>query len=133
MGTLFLVSRATVATVIVIIFLQIRTGDQTLEQRSENFIRQSTMIGHLQQVADGALVVLQKLMGQVGQVFETKVSKTIDTSNLPGNRLNIDISRSREFLREQAARAKKAVDATVGKHVQEQVDTLQNSENIDDE
>lgn len=123
MKDLLFVLRAFILTVIAILILQIKVGgEETLEQRSEAWIRGSGLVDHLQDVADGAVVVIYRAYDKIGAFIDEKLAGTplasaqTDDQKLdqPGERhKNFRLERSKEFIKEKAGQAKDILEEKV--------------------
>lgn len=113
-GDLLFFIKMIVLSLFFVLFLQIKIGDNTLEEKIKINATNSAMIAPLQEVAQGGVKAIElawkRLAGLVGHKFNSAFSN----ENAPGNRtLNINIGRSKKFISEQLESAKKTAKQTV--------------------
>lgn len=106
MGDLFFFAKMIVITVVVVVLMQIKIGDSTLEYKFLNWVHTSTALEPMQQAAQGAVAVVREVWKKVTDRFSDNVTKTFDKANQPGSRLNITLKRSQEYLQQQAEKAR---------------------------
>ena len=110
MSDLFFVFKMLIMTTVVVFFMQIQIGKQTLEKHSLAWIRTSPLIGQLQEVADGAVILITKIYGEATAKLSSSFRSRIDPNNQPGNRhLNLKLERSKEYIQKKAREAKEKV------------------------
>lgn len=116
-SSFFLILKAFVLTIAVILVMQIQVGQTTIERKSEAWLRTSPFVSQLQQVADGGMIVLDKLLGSIHQTLdrsESKSSNSFAQDVEPGKRhLRMKLERSKEYLKEKTAAAKSYVKKNV--------------------
>jgi hypothetical protein len=64
-----------IATIIIIMLLQIKVGDRTIENISYNWIQKSSVTGWLQGVAAGGVIVIQKAGKKSGEYLASSFGK----------------------------------------------------------
>ena len=126
-----------VFSLVFILILQIKIGDETLEQKSMEMIRESKLIEPLQEVADGGVKVIEKGWGDFVKAFDGNFSGIFNTDNIPGKRkIGVKFERSKEYLENQLKQAKEKV-SEYEKAQQEAVepinDQIENSDNQEEE
>ena len=130
MRDLFFFIRVMVMTTIFVFFLQIRIGEQTLEQQALSLIRTSSTVVPLQRVADGGSRLLRDIWSAVTHRMNSSVGYIFNSENRPGERrLNFDWLKTKEYVKEKADRggefvAKKVSDAEAWATDQERVSRL---------
>ena len=111
MGTLFFIARCFVVTVFVIMMMQIKIGEFTIENRIEHYARTSGIEQPAQKLADGIVRFVRNTWRSVTSGVKTDFGKTLRGDNAPGSRdLGIDLRRSAEYIEEQAQKAKQKVE-----------------------
>ena len=104
MFTLISFARTLVFTLVVVILLQVKIGEFTLEQRAIDWYRSSSVTQPVQQVADGGAKIVRDAVNKIANIL--KVDLFSKVSNRPGNRdLGVRIERSKEYLRERTRAA----------------------------
>ena len=101
MGNIFYVLKIGIVTVLVIVIMQINIGQETLENKAENFIRQSSIMEPIRQVADGGFVVAKNLYRKVVESIDSVVTQQFRSENAPGKRKLVELKRSLAFQKEQ--------------------------------
>ena len=95
-------------TIVVVIVMQIKIGEFTLEQRATTWARQSAIAQPLQEVAHGGLLAIRDGWRKFYGMFSGEVQKIIGSDEAPGNRnLGITFERSKKYFEEQADKAKR--------------------------
>ena len=145
MGDFLFVIRTFIVTVVVLLILQVKVGDFTLEQRSMNWVRSSVVVSHLQEVADGSIVFIERNFKKL-KAYVSSRSKEKAKEEIKAHRTLINFERSKEYLTEKAKVAKKVVSDTVNSAVksvgevrdemneqaqEEVLDDLESSEDFD--
>jgi hypothetical protein len=90
-------------TLVVVVFMQIRVGTMTLEERASLFIQDSWVTGQIQEVGDGLQKVLAQVTGTLGKKF-SGVFKKEEVQE----RGDIKLQRSQSFQKEQEAKTASA-------------------------
>lgn len=104
-GDLFFILKSLFLTCVVILLLQIKLGDFTLEEHSMSWLRESHAASFLQEVSHGGVLVIKRTYGAIVSQFETKWDQALDREKIPGYRqLKLKAKRSAEFMEEQAKR-----------------------------
>ena len=102
MGDIFFFVKMIVMAAFFILVMQIRIGQQTIEERSMVWLKESSMVVPLQEVADGGVVALSKVWDHV----VNNTGDLFNSENIPGKRtLGIKLERSKAYVREQLDRA----------------------------
>ncbi len=74
MSEFFFVIKTAALTLVILLLLQIKVSNQTLEQRSLTWMHESTSIGALRGVADGASLVIDNTTTWIQHFFEKQFS-----------------------------------------------------------
>lgn len=107
MGEIFFILKSFFLTFLVVIFMQVKVGEQTIEQKTLNYIANSSLIGPLQEVVDGGVKVLRDSWQRVFGHINSRFFNAIKEQNTPGKRdLDLALRRSKEYLHEQAQKIK---------------------------
>ncbi len=101
MKEVFFVLKVLVITFVVVMLMQIRVGQLTLEERASVLIQDSWLTGQVQNVGDG----LQKVLGQVTGSLGKKVSAVFKKEEAPSERNIIKLERSATYKKEAEAKA----------------------------
>ena len=117
MRDLFFLFRAFVLTILAILALQIKVGDHTLEQKSEAWLRTSGFVGYIQEVADGAMVVVDHWLDKLDDSFATSGTDAgVSSKDAPGRRhLAMRLERSKSYIKGKAKQAKAALKKGIDK------------------
>ncbi|MDZ4662815.1 MAG: hypothetical protein SGJ18_14475 [Pseudomonadota bacterium] len=138
MGEIFFTIKMGFLTFVIVMLMQIQMGTQTIEQHSLNWIRTSSMVDQLQEVADGGIIAMRKMFSFVTKNMNADFFKNFDKENQAGFRhLRAGLARSGAFIEEKAMNAKKKVTEKIGKKIDEhtatQTDTIENEANEDEQ
>lgn len=117
-SSFFLVLKAIVLTVVIVLLMQIRVGDQTLEQKSEAWLKNSNYISYLQEAADGGMILFDQALNKLDEVLDRQKTITSEASSIistePETRADrLKLKRSKEFIQEKAQEAKSFVKKNV--------------------
>jgi hypothetical protein len=103
-------------TFVVVIILQIKVGEDTLEDRAMRFVAQSSLMAPVQDVADGLVVFLRQNFRDLTSKFKDNIAKPFKKEEAPGNRsLGVQLQRSQAVLQKQAEEAAKEVGDSAGR------------------
>jgi hypothetical protein len=82
MGDFFFVVKCLIATLVLLVFMQIRVGYRTIEQHSVRWIQQSSAVEELRLVAEGAVraahVGYEKASAYIGQGDSETYQRRVD-------------------------------------------------------
>ena len=87
MGDLFFLIRMTIYTLVFVMFLQIKVGDNTLEQKVIEFTHHSQIAGTMQSVAQGAATFVGIQYNRATSHLNSKYIEQHSKTQRPGNRL----------------------------------------------
>ena len=106
-GDLLFFIKTIVLTLVVIMLLQIKVGEHTLEQRATTWARKSAVAASLQEVAHGGVLALRDGWRKFYGLFSGEVKNILKSDEAPGNRsLGISFERSKKYFQEKAEKAK---------------------------
>jgi hypothetical protein len=113
MGAFSFVIRTMILTVLIVLLLQIRWGDSSLEDVTMNFITSSAVVAPINQSAQGTVRFIRNLWTKANRSFDTHFSRGLQDENRPGSRhLGFSLERSEKVLKQDAEKVKeKAEDA----------------------
>ncbi|MEZ4873476.1 MAG: hypothetical protein R2827_14800 [Bdellovibrionales bacterium] len=98
-----------IMTFIVILVLQIKVGELTLEQKAAHWARQSSLVEPIQEVAHGGLLIVRDGWRKLYGLLSGEAQEIFKSEEAPGNRsLGITLERSKEYFKEKASKAKAA-------------------------
>lgn len=114
MFDLFFFLKTLIMTLVVVLLLQIRVGDYTLEDHAHLFVKTSSLTYPLQVAADGASRAIRDVMKRVHQSLSSrfwgnKMADEQSASRAP----KFDWQRSQRYLEEQAQRAGREAKAAM--------------------
>ena len=99
-------------TILIVLLLQIKIGNDTIEDQAVFWFHSSSLVQPMQTVVDGGVKLIRNTLNGVVNLFHFKVFQKV--SERAGNRdLNFKIERSREYIREQAERVARKLDSEV--------------------
>jgi hypothetical protein len=115
-GDTFFIIKMLIFTTIMVVLLQIKIGDYTLEQKSMIFISQSELMIPVNEVAHGGVVAIKHGFNHVVNMFSSKAKGVFNKENLPGHRsIGLQLRRSKEFLQRKADDVKDSMENTIAK------------------
>lgn len=107
MGEMFFAVKATIITVFMVFFMQIKFGDHTIEQNAYHWIKSSYLVAQLNQVSSGAVVAIRETYQSITRNMTSSVKKTFKDEFTPGERSIIpSVSRSESYLKTLKEKAK---------------------------
>jgi hypothetical protein len=102
MKELFFVLKVFGFTFLIVLFMQIKVDELTLEKRTSIFIQDSWVTGQVQGVGDGVQKVLRQVTGSVGR----KIAGIFHKESAQGfERGNFKLERSSTYKKEQEAKS----------------------------
>ena len=109
MSEIFFILKSFFLTLVVIIIMQVKVGENTIEEKTLQWIESSPMVSPLQEVASGGVKVVQQAWKAVFGSLNSKFFSAVKDKNLPGKRdLNFVLERSQEYLRDQGDKIKES-------------------------
>lgn len=125
MSELFFAAKMVFLTFVIVMLMQIQVGTQTLEQKTLGWIRTSSFVEQLQEVADGGIMALRQMFSFITKNMNADFLRSFDKENQAGYRhLKAGIARSKEFIEEKTTEAKKKIK----EKTKEQIDEYNNIE-----
>lgn len=109
MSELFFVIKTFLFTIVIVLMMQIKIGDSTIEQSSHSFIQKSAITGWLQEAAAGGIVLIQRGAAQASGFLRDHFGKGQEEAKKVGGRLKFEFERSKEALSSQAKEAHKKI------------------------
>lgn len=104
---LFAVKMAVISFVIVVL-MQIRIGDDTIEQHAYGWIQTAAPVLFLREIAEGGLMAAHDGWARLTSNIKSKYWEKFDSDKLPGRRhLDVGLERSKVYLDEQNAKKEK--------------------------
>jgi hypothetical protein len=101
---LFAVKMAAITFVLVIV-MQVRVSDVTLEEHAHTWIQTATPVLFLREVAEGGLAAANDAWSKMTAGIKTKYWNKYDKKQIPGQRQLGTIERSEAYLDEQKVKA----------------------------
>ena len=106
MGDLFFVLKTFIGTFLLVVLLQVKVGQETIEYHVMNWIHDSPMTEPIQEAARGGVVAFRELWKKLTSGIGTEFSKTLNRDNVPGSRsLGLSLERSQAYIKEKAQQA----------------------------
>ncbi len=110
MFQLISIVKSLVLTLFIVLLLQVKVGDSTLEERAVFWFRSSPLVRPMQRVVDGGVRVLQQSFGRLTGLFDWSLKGQLRQQ--PGHRdLNFQLERSRKYIRERAEQVARKVES----------------------
>ena len=110
MSDLIFLIKCIVMTAVVVLFMQVKVGSSTLEEKTMWFVSASPLVQPLQKVADGAVLVVRDVWRTFTGNIHTNFSNSVTPKNQPGQRSIMPaIERSRSYLQRKAEEAARRI------------------------
>ncbi|MCC7404007.1 MAG: hypothetical protein IT288_06360 [Bdellovibrionales bacterium] len=107
MGDLIFLIKIVIATLLIAAVMQTRYENRSIEAHVLSWVGESPIIHPLEQVGEGGAALIRDSWKNLKSVVEAKIKRT----EIPGQReLGVKIQRSKEYLSEQAEKAKKKLE-----------------------
>ncbi|MCB0350723.1 MAG: hypothetical protein KDD38_06035 [Bdellovibrionales bacterium] len=130
MGDLFFFVRVMVITIVVVLLMQIRWGNTTIENHAMNFISSSSVVKPIDDVASGTVRFIRNSWSAFIKGINTNFSNALRRENQPGQRHSgFNLQRSEQYVREQAVKTRDVANDMVREHqpeIQEAKNTATN-------
>lgn len=125
MGDLFFLIKTLIGTFVIVVLLQIKVGNSTVEHYVMDWIHNSEMAEPIQEAAHGGVVFIRESWKKLTAGIDTGFSKSLNRDNIPGSRsLGISMERSKAYLREQAQRATDKIKAEVAEQSADELEPV---------
>lgn len=102
MSEVIFVVKCLVVTLIIATLMQIRIGDFTLEEHTEEAVRHSVVTDYLQGTAAGVIVLGNAGWEKVKTFFRDSSQSAKEGSEEAGRKLKLQFKKSEEFLKRKA-------------------------------
>ncbi len=110
MSEIFFILKTMVLTAVLVVVLQIRVENQSLEDKATEYLQSTTVLAPLQETADGALKVVKKFWKTAMGSMNSKFMREFNSDQTPGKRkLGVQLERSKEYFEEQAEKAQQSL------------------------
>lgn len=117
MFNLFFMIKTLILTFVILVIMQVRVGEFTLEQRAMFFVHDSPVVEPLREVAEGSTRAVRNWLRGISQQIGKSGKALWSSEDQPGNRnLGVHIKRSQAFLKEQAEKAKRIAEEEIQKN-----------------
>ncbi len=104
MGHLGFVLKIGIIAIVLVMLMQIKIGENTIENHAQAFIKSSFLTEPIREVSEGGFVVLRSAYQGSIKLFDSLVSSRFRSDSAPGKRKITEIKRSSSFEKEQEAR-----------------------------
>lgn len=109
MGPFSFVIRTAIITTLLVLLMQIKWGNETIEDYAMMAITSSAVVAPLNKTAQGAVALLRNAWSKANQSFDTHFSKALQEENRPGSRhLSFSVERSEKAVKEKVVAAEEA-------------------------
>lgn len=112
-GDILFFIKCLVMTFIVVILLQVKIGNMTLEERTKNWAAESSLVAPLEDVAKGGVKGIREAWKSLTGNFSKKIKNQFENNNVPGQRtLGVKLERSKKYISEKMEQAQeKAIES----------------------
>lgn len=101
MGHLFYILKIGIATLLLIVFMQIQVSHNTIENHLEGFIRKSSLLEPARDISEGGFIAMKNAYRKTIKTMDSFVTKEFRAENSPGQRKLLEIKRSLAYEKEQ--------------------------------
>ena len=101
MGDLFFVIKMFIYTLILVVFMQVKVGTTTVEEKILYWTHQSELAGNFQNIAQGAIRFMSDQIYWFKGKVQGKVMDKIDGSSRPGSRLKSKVKEIKDNFNKQ--------------------------------
>ena len=101
MGDIFFVIRMCVYTTLIVLVMQIKIGSTTLEEKVTDWTHRSEFSVVVRELAEGAVSFLGVGYNRAIQNINSSFSRNHSSDQIPGQRLQKKIEKTKSFLKEQ--------------------------------
>jgi hypothetical protein len=109
MGDMLFVIRMLVLTVIVVIVMQVKIGDTTIEAQVQSWLSRSPAVETLREVAHSAVKVVSVGYKMAISLIDAKLSASFNREQMAGSRsIDLGLRRSESYEREKAEKERNA-------------------------
>jgi hypothetical protein len=113
MDSILFIFKTLIITAVVVVFMQVKWGNNTIENEAYHFLTSSSVIVPIENVADSAVVLVRNTWRKMTGIFNNKFSEKLQSENQPGQRhLQFTIERSKAASYGQKVK-NKFIDETV--------------------
>lgn len=101
MGQIGYILKIVIATCIVVVLMQVKVGENTIENHAEKFIRTSSTTAIFRDVAQGGFLVAKTTYHGIAKTVDSFFTKNFRAEESPGRRKLVEVKRSLGFHKEQ--------------------------------
>ncbi len=101
MSHIFYVIKIAIVTFLFVLVMQIEVGHRSIENHAEGFIRKSSILEPIRQVAEGAFIASKNIYRTGIKTVDSFVTKQFRAENSPGQRKLLEIKRSLAYQKDQ--------------------------------
>lgn len=86
MGSILFFLKSMVVTTVVVLLMQIRWGDGTIEDYTMDFLTSSAVVKPIDQTAKGSVIFIRNTWSKITRSLNTNFSNALRSENQPGSR-----------------------------------------------
>lgn len=90
-----------VLTVVIVLLMQIKVGEQTVENHAHSFLKTSSILAPLNEIAQGGAALFRSTYQGAIKTFDSIVTKKFRSDSSPGKRGLVDVKRSQKYEKDQ--------------------------------
>ena len=105
MGDLFFIARMSVYTVFIVLFMQVKIGSGTIEDRVIQFTHQSQFASLIKDYAGGAVTFIGNQYNRLVRDVDTRFTRKHSDDQIPGKRLQAKLKKIKESFQSEATKA----------------------------
>jgi hypothetical protein len=95
------VLKVAVVTIVFVLIMQIKIGEETVENQAHYFLKTSILLKPLEDVAQGGVALFRSTYRGVVKTVDSVVTSKFKSSFAPGRREIVNIKRSETYKKEQ--------------------------------
>ena len=105
MGDLIYFIKTLVFTVIIVLLMQVKFGEETIETKTKRALTESSVGGYLGEVAEGGVAVVGKGYHAIMNMFNIEFDKRFSRDNYPGMRSVLPaMERSKSYVKDELSK-----------------------------
>jgi hypothetical protein len=106
MDNFLFVLKTFAASLLILLVMQIKWGEQTIDDTIYGQIRSSTILAPVQSVADGGVLWIKNMYRGTTDLFSEKLQGQIADEAAPGNRQIVELKRHADKAKEKSKEAR---------------------------
>ncbi len=110
MDSMYFILKSVFVTFVIVLLMQIKWSEHTLEYEAHRYLTSSVVVKPFESTAQGAVTFIRNMWNKVTKSLNSNFSNALRSENRPGSRFPEALERSKEYVKEKAKKAERAVD-----------------------